>query len=395
MTNFPPDIERMVDQVYPPARQMLADQLAAITHPLYFVFVAFEFAFLLWFYFSGAAAGLRTLLARRIKNPLLTAAAFIAITFVGLSIVMLPLSFYGSYVIEHEFNLSAETVSRWFRDWGVALTVSAVVLAVVGALLLRAIARWRAWPLVAALGAAVLLIFGSAIFPLFIAPLFNKYTPLPPSPLTRSILQLAAAQGIKASVVYEFNMSVQTREVNAFVSGLGGTERIAVGDTLLAGMPPDEVLYVMAHEMGHYKLGHLWLGTFETWVFVLAAIALIATVGARIAVQDQRRSHNLADPAAVPLIAALLLLFQIVAMPAANALSRDIEHAADVFAAEHTHLGDAGIKAQARIASIDLSPLHPSPLTVWFFYTHPPPDQRIMDAARLAHLQQGERLTPH
>jgi STE24 endopeptidase len=387
MTQFPPDIARMVDQVYPPARQMLADQLAAITHPLYFIFVAFELAFLLWFYFSGAAARLRTLLERRIKNPLLTAVAFIAITFVGLSLVMLPLSFYGSYVIEHEFNLSAETAGRWFRDWGVALAVSTVVLAVVGALLLRAIARWRAWPLVAALGAAVLLIFGSAIFPLFIAPLFNKYTPLPPSPLTRSILQLAASQGIKASVVYEFNMSVQTREVNAFVSGLGGTERIAVGDTLLAGMPPDEVLYVMAHEMGHYKLGHLWLGTFETWVFVLAAIALMATVGARIALQDQRRSHNLADPAAVPLIAALLLLFQIVTMPAANALSRDIEHAADVFAAEHTHLGDAGVKAQARIASIDLSPLHPSPLTVWFFYTHPPPDQRIMDAARLAHLQ--------
>jgi STE24 endopeptidase len=205
--------------------------------------------------------------------------------------------------------------------------------------------------------------------------------------LTRSILQLAASQGIKASVVYEYDMSAQTREVDAFVSGLGGTERIAVGDTLLADMPPNEVLYVMAHEMGHYKLGHLWIGTFETWLFFLAAIALLATVGARLATSNERHSRGLGDPAAVPLIAALLLLFEIVTMPAANALSRNIEHAADVFAGEHTNLGDAGVRAQARIASIDLSPLHPSPLTVWFFYTHPPSDQRIMDAARLAHLQ--------
>ena len=88
----------------------------------------------------------------------------------------------------------------------------------------------------------------------------------------------------------------------------------------------------------------------------------------------------------LPLLAALLLGFEIVTMPAANALSRNIEHAADVFAGEHTNLGDAGVRAQARLASIDLSPLHPSPLVVWYFYTHPPSDQRIMDAARLAHL---------
>jgi STE24 endopeptidase len=383
MTSLPPNIQQIVDQVYSPARQLIATQLAAITYPLYFIFVAFELAFLFWFYYSGISAQLRTALERRIRNPLLTAMAFIAIAFVLLSVVLLPLSFYGSFIISHQYGLSAESASRWFRDWLVALVLSAVVVSVVGALLLRAIARWRTWPMIAAIGAGVLLVFGSAIFPVFIAPLFNKYTPLPPSPLTRSILQLAASQGIKASVVYEYDMSVQTREVNAYVAGLGGTERIAVGDTLLASMPPDEVLYVMAHEMGHYKLGHLWLGTFETWLFVLVALALLATLGARLAGRG-RYSRELADPAAVPLIAALLLIFEIVTMPAANLLSRNIEHAADVFAGQHTNLGATGVRAQARIASIDLSPLHPSPLAVWFFYTHPPTDQRIMDAARLA-----------
>lgn len=386
MTALPPSIQSIVDSVYPLPRQLLADQLASVKHPLFFVYVALELAFLLWFYYSGASASLRTALETKIKNPFLLAAAFIGIGFAGLSLAMLPMTFYAGFVLSHQFGLSAETLGRWLRDWLVGLILSAALSSIAGALLLRAIARWRTWPLIAAAGAAALLVFGNAIFPVFIAPLFNKYTPLPATPLTRAILRLASSQGINASVVYEYNMSIQTREVNAYVSGLGKTERIAVGDTLLESMSPDEVLYVMAHEMGHYKLGHLWLGTFEAWVFALAALGLVATLGARLARRNRGRSRDLADPAAVPLLAALLLGFEIVTMPVANALSRNIEHAADVFAGEHTNLGDAGVRAQARLASIDLSSLHPSPLVVWYFYTHPPSDQRISDAARLAHL---------
>lgn len=367
-------------------RRLLADELAATVHPLYFIYVAIELAFLIWFYASGLSAQLRTRLAARVKNPLLVALSYVAIVFVGLSLAMLPLSFYGSFVIEHEFGLSVESLARWFRDFGISLALSTVICAIVGALFLRAVARWRSWPIVAAAGAAVLLIFGSAIYPVFVAPLFNKYTPLPSSPLTLSILRLAASQGIKAAVVYQYDMSAQTLEANAYVAGLGGTERIAVADTLLANLKPDEVLYVMAHEMGHYKLHHLWLGTFEGWIGVVVLIALIATLGARLASKTPKLSEGLADPAVVPLIAALVLVFQIITAPVANALSRDIEHAADVFAGEHTHLGDAGVRAEARLAAVDLTPLYPSELTVWYFYTHPPTDQRIMDAARLAKL---------
>ena len=386
MTPLPPAIEQLVNVVYPLPRQFLADELARVTRPLFFAFNAFELAFLIWFYASGLSARLRDALEKIIRSQFARSAAFIALTFIGLSIVMSPLTFYASFVLSHEFGLSAETVARWLRDWAVGIAVSAVIVSLVGALFLRAVERFRAWPLIAAAGGAVLILFGSAIYPLFIAPLFNKFTPLPPSPLTRSILGLAAQQGINASVVYEYDMSTQTREANAYVAGLGRTERIAVGDTLLGGMKSDEVLFVMAHEIGHYKLGHLWLGAFEAWCGLLVAIAFVAIVGGRLVARSPARVRSLADPAAMPLIAALLIVFELVTMPLANALSRDIEHAADVFAATNTHLGYAGVRAQARLASMDLSPLHPSPLVVWYFYTHPPTDERIMDAAQAAGL---------
>jgi STE24 endopeptidase len=389
MIAFPHRVDEIVNAVYPVRRQMLADALAHVARPLYFIFVAFELAFLLWFYYSGLSARLRDRVQAAIKNPLLCGAVFVAIVFAGLSLVMLPMAYYGGFVLSHQFGLSAETNARWFRDWGVSVALSAGVSAIVGALFLRAVARYRSWPVIAALGAAVLLVLGSAIYPVFITPLFNTYTPLPPSPLTRAILKLAARQGIDASVVYEYDMSAQTREANAYVAGLGKTERIAVGDTLLQGMRPDEVLFVMAHEIGHYKLGHLWLGTFEAWLGSIAVILLIATAGGRLARRDKRLSRDLSDPAAVPLIAALILIFQLITAPIANALSRNIERAADVFAAQHTRLGDAGVRAEARLASQDLTPLHPSRLVVWYFYTHPPADERILDAARAAGLAQA------
>jgi STE24 endopeptidase len=383
---FPPAIQAIVDQVYPPARQALAEQLARVTHPLYFVFTLFELGLLLCFYYSGLSTRLRSALERAIKNPLLSAAAYVVIAFVALSVVMLPLTFYGDFIVAHEFRLSDESVGRWLRDWTVAVVLSTAILAPACAVLLRLIARSRIWPLLAAAGAAIFLIVGNAIFPLFIAPLFNRYTPLPPSSLTRSILALAASQGINASVVYEFDMSVQTNEVNAYVAGLGRTERIALADTTLESMRPDEVLFVMAHEMGHYKLGHLWILTAEAWGFVVVGLLLVATLGAWLAKREPRLASGLSDPAIVPLLAVLILVYQLASMPAENALSRSIEHAADAFAGEHADTGDVGVRAQARLASIDLAPLHPNPVWVWFFYTHPPADQRIMDAARAAHL---------
>jgi STE24 endopeptidase len=396
MTPLSPEIMRVVDSIYPPARQALAYQIASIGRPLYFVDAFAQLVLVFVFWRSGAAARWRDWFEKKIRAPWFAATAFAAAALTVLSIFLLPLSWYGGFVLPHQFGLSSAPLSVWLGDWCKGVLLTAVVGGLVCAGFVRLVARAGArWPVFAALIAAPLILLGSAVYPVFIAPIFNHYTPLPASPLTRAILDMAARNGIDAKVVYEYDMSRQTNEGNAYVAGIGPVERIAIGDTLLRDLKPDEVLYVVAHEMGHYKLGHLWLGSFYAWLGSIFAIALVAfTVPRIIAAQVPRLARDLADPAALPLVVFVVLSASIVLAPVTNGLSRGIEHAADVFAADHTALGGTGVRAFARLGTENLSSLHPPDLAVWYFYDHPPLDERVEYAAEHARPIPGSATNP-
>jgi len=383
VTPFSPDVQQIVDSIYPPARQALAAQLSSLELKIFFASAAIELVLLFGFYYSALSARLRTALEARIKHRLLSTTAFLAIVYVGFAVVLVPLDWYAGFIVPHQYGLSLETPATWFHDWAVAGGVTLVVILALGLPFGPLVRRLgKRWPLVAVAIAAPLIVFGNAVFPAYVAPLFNTYTPLPPSPLTKSILDLAAQQGIGASAVYEYDMSLQTTEGNAYVAGLGPTARIAVGDNLLKDLKPDEVIYVVAHEMGHYVLHHIWWGSLYGWLGSIVAIAFLALAGSAVARRGVPRfSRGIDDPAAIPMLAGLLLAFALATEPVANGISRSIEHAADVFAAAHVHIDHAGVRAFARLGSEGLSVVHPSPIIVWYFYTHPPLDARIAYAA--------------
>lgn len=383
MTPLTPDVQQIVDAIYPPARQAIAAQLSSLEIEIFFASAVLQLVLLFGFYFTGWSARVHAFYLRLIKQPLLANAVFLAKVYGGFAILLLPLDWYAGFVVPHRFGLSLETPGTWFHDWAVGWLVTLVVILIIalpfGPLVRRFGARWT---IVAAAAAAPLIIFGNAIFPAYVAPLFNTYTAMPPSPLTQAILDLASREGISASAVYEYDMSRQTTEGNAYVSGLGPTARIAVGDNLLKDLKPDEVLYVVAHEMGHYKLHHIWWGSLYGWLGSIAVIAFIALAGSAVVRRGSPRlARALDDPSAIPMLAGLLLSFALVTEPVANGISRSIEHAADVFAASQVHVDHAGVRAFARLGSEGLSVLHPSPIVVWYFYTHPPLDYRITYAA--------------
>ena len=334
MIPLSPGVERIVDAIYSPQRQALAAQLSSLEIKVFFASSALQLALPFGFFYSGAAARLRDALERRVKQPLLVSLAFVAISYAGLAIVLLPLDWWAGFVVSHAYGLSRETPATWFHDWAVGDCLSLMLVALLAVPFGPIVRRFRKhWPLLAAAVAAPLIVFGNAIFP-------------------------------------------------AYVAGLGPTARIAIGDNLLKDLKPDEVLYVVAHEMGHYKLHHIWWGSLYGWLGAIAAIAFLAWAGGvLIGRAAPRLARGLDDVAALPLLAALLLCFALVTAPIANGISRGIEHAADAFAASQTQLGDAGIRAFARLGTEGLSVLHPSPLVVWYFYTHPPLDERLAYAA--------------
>jgi STE24 endopeptidase len=377
MVVLPSAVEQLVAAIYPPAKQSAALRLAFDLNWLFWIGAFFQIALLLCLW----RACRRWLPPAQSLPPLcrvLAASACAGVSAVAVAIALLPLTWYGGFTLLHEYGLSRQTPASWLRDWAVAAVMSALIFAVLGAMFAAALHAWpKRWPLAAAFAAAPLIVFANAIYPVYIAPLFNAYKPLPASRLSASILRLAAAQGIGASVVYVYDMSRQTTGDNAYVAGIGKTERIAIGDNLLRHLRPDEVLYVVAHEIGHYKLRHLWWGTLYAWLDALGAIAVLA-LSAKLL---RTRAGSLGDAAQLPLVGALLVSYAVLSMPLVNSLSRRMEADADKFAAARAPAREAGVRALARLGNDGLTPLHPGPWTVWYFYTHPPLDARIAAAA--------------
>ena len=387
MAPFPPGIEHLVNALYPPQRQELGLEVATIGRRLYWIGAALQLAVFGLFVYTGAAVRLRGFLAAHLRVRFLISFALVALVVIASAVLMLPFTWYDSYVILHRYDLSRESPGLWFHDWSVALLLGAAISALAGAFYYGIVRRFpKTWPIIAAIVAAPVVLVSTVILPVVIEPLFNEYKALAPSPLTKSILALAVQHGVNATAVYEFDLSKQSTASNAFVSGLGSTERIALSDNLLKTFAPDEALYVTAHELGHYVHGDLWRGAFYGWLGSLLIIAVIWLVGGILSTRTAAPALQLGDPAGAPLLLAVLLLLGVATAPIGNAISRGIEHNADVFAAENTHLGTAGVRAFARLGSQALSPLHPPALVVWYFYTHPQLDERIMFAAQQAGL---------
>ena len=180
---------------------------------------------------------------------------FSVVTFV----LDLPRAYYEGFVREHAYGLSNQTFAKWAGDSVIALLVSMVMgvlfLWVPYLLLRKSPQRW--W-LYTGLLAVPFLCFILLVTPVWIDPLFNTFGSMKNTALESKILALADRAGIAGSRVYEVNKSVDTKALNAYVSGLGNTKRVVLWDTIIARLDEPELLFVMGHEMGHYVLGHTW-----------------------------------------------------------------------------------------------------------------------------------------
>jgi Zn-dependent protease with chaperone function len=305
----------------------------------------------------------------------------------------LPWAYGVGFVRSHAYGLSVQTLGKWASDlmkgFGVELALGLPAVACVFFLLRRFPRSWWFWLacLVAPLTAALLY-----LSPLVIDPLFNDFRPLADRALEARILDVAQRAGIEDSRVFEVAKSVDTTAINAYVTGFGSSHRIVLWDTLLKKLDADEVVAVMAHEIGHYALGHILTGilfaALASFAGFYAAYRLAGWFHGRYG--SRFRLANLADPATIPLWALVGSLVGFAGQPAGLAFSRYQEHEADRFALEMTRDNRAVAGAFVKLQRENLTYPFPERWVVLLRSSHPPLGERVEFANAYRPWERGE-----
>ena len=337
-------------------------------------------AILLVLCFSGFAARMRDFAQRAGSNWFLTIVLYWALFSTLLFLVKLPLSYYAGFVNEHAFGLSNQTHADWMiyklKSLAVTIAGGALVLWIPYLLLKKSPTRWWFY---AGLAAFPVVVFSIFIQPIVIEPIFNDFGPVKNPALEQKILKLAERSGIEHARVFEVDKSRETKSTNAYVTGIGQTQRIVFWDTLTASMSDEQVLSVMGHEIGHYVLNHIWKLIAFTLLLMLLMLYIVHRLAHMVISRFQRRLGftMLSDIASLPLILLLLSTTSIVHTPIGNAVNRQVEHEADVFTLELTRDNRAAAEGFVQLIDDNLDNPRPHWLDQLLRGSHPTNAERI------------------
>ncbi len=377
---------------------LLADALAGVpeddprmeeySHGNYVLFVvravwaAALLALIVW---SGLGARLQRFVEIWTHRANAKVAGFVVLYVTLYSLGMFPLDLHA-FRRERRFGFATQTLPDWLLDEGKWLVVSIVLQVIFFVVLYGAIRRLdRGWWVAGAALGILFVILVVAIAPVFIAPWFNTFTPLKDEALRDEILALARAQGIPADEVYEVDASRQTEHNNAYVTGLLGTRRIVLYDTLLKNFSRREIRFVMGHEIGHDVLHHVWKTIGYLSILIVAGFLIVDRAARRVIARSRSCGiRSLAEPASLPLILLIFLLFNVATTPLVNSFSRAHEQRADRFALEVTGDPLAGASSFIKFGKQDLGEYHVHPAVETLLYSHPSLGRRIRHAQEYA-----------
>lgn len=307
-----------------------------------------------------------------------TGLIFIAVLAAGSMVLSLPFAIYSTFVIEQKYGFNTTTVRTFVLDRMKGLALGAIIGGALVALILWFFEETGdlAW-LYAWIGVTVFIMIIQFIAPIVIMPLFNKFSPLEDDDLASAIADYARRQEFAMKGVFTMDGSKRSTKANAFFTGFGRFRRIVLFDTLANNMSKDEIVLVLAHEMGHFKMKHILKGL----------VLSIVTSGLMFYILSLfMENEDLSDAFKVDEVSiyASLIFFGFLYSPindilsvAANALTRRWEYQADAYSAKTTGQSEPMISALKKLHSASLSNLTPHPVYVYVNYSHPPLVQRI------------------
>ncbi|MCC2669956.1 MAG: peptidase Ste24p [Armatimonadetes bacterium] len=331
----------------------------------------------------GISARARDAADRTGRNGLARAYVYYPLLMLAYGALTLPLTLYASYFLPHQYGLSTQSLGGWVLDatkrFAIGSAVAPPIVALLYWSLRRSPARWWVgfW-----LALIPLLTLSVLLVPIFVEPLFNRFQPLRNEQLRDRLLAMAQRAGIEQSRVFEVDASVRTKGVNAYVTGLGGSARIVMWDTLLQRLDEDEVVFVMAHEMGHYVEGHVPLGL-ALAIAGSFGVLLLADRGSKALIGrygDRWQVRGLDDLASLPVLLLVVSVVNFLGSPVESAISRTMETRADQFALRLTREPETGASSYIKLAELNLSNPSPPEFVVFWMFSHPPLKQRIQRA---------------
>lgn len=290
----------------------------------------------------------------------------------------IPFSLYENFVIEFKYGFNTKTFKLWLTDLLKSLLISFILGGILLYLLLSLINNggnfWWFWAWIILGLVELLIIF---LYPVLIAPWFNKFNPISDEDLKKSIRCLLEKTGLRDKGIFRMDASKRSRHTNAYFTGLGKSKRIILFDTLLNAHPQEEILAILAHEIGHWKKGHLLKQLIITELISLISLYLAAKLIAWPQLYQTFGFAEVLPYVGLLLVSALASPLAYFLQPLAAAISRKYEREADEFSWKLLGCKESIINALKRLGVDNLNNLNPHPLFAWFYYSHPPLLERI------------------
>ena len=337
---------------------------------------------------------IRRRIERSEPRPLLASFAVVLVYSALSWALTLPWAIYESWWREKQYGLTSQPFGGWLGEAVIGAAISVVIgaalLVAIYALIRRARRFWWAW---ASVVTAAFIIVGLIVSPLVIEPIFNTYTPAPNGPLRDAVVALAKQTGTPSDKIFIYDGSKQSDRYTANVSGLFGSARVAMSDTMFKkGADLAEVRGVVGHEMGHYAHAHL-LWTVGILI-VLSALGFWLTDRLYPTVRrllGARSVGDISDPAGLPILALILAFLGVLATPISATMTRTMEADADHFSLVHANEPDG--LSRALIKTAEYRAPSPSAVEEFLFYDHPSVENRIRRAMewKAAHLAGARR----
>jgi STE24 endopeptidase len=384
-----------------PDKEARAIAYAHSRHELYFLDFLFTTVGLILLIQLGVGPRLRDWAERISRRRLLQAMIFDGVFFILLGLLGLPAAAGGHWLARY-YGQSVQGWGSWFWD-SIKGGVVGLILAIVLVWLFYGLVRRspRRWWFYAWLGSLPILIFLIFVEPLVLEPLFFRFTPLAAadSQLADALERVVqhAGQNIPEDRMYLMNASSKLNALNAYVTGIGASERVVVWDTTITQMTTPEILFVFGHEMGHYVLHHirngLLFGAGILLIFLFAGFHALHWALRRFGPGWKIRGAD--DWASLPVLVFILFLFNFIFTPIDNAFSRHIEHQADQYGLEVVHgivpnAPQVAAQSFQILGEVDLDEPSPSTAVKLWFYDHPPINERILFAQTYDPWDKGE-----